>query len=173
MFLKAHLTSHSRMSGSRRVITPLWLSGSWRFFLYSSLCILATSSYYLLLLLGPYHFFPLLCPSLHKMLLDIFNFLEEIFSLSHSIVFLYFFALIPEEGFLTSPCSSLELCIQMGYNFPFFLCLLLLFFSELFVRPLHFAFLHLFFLGMVLITASCTMSQTSVHSSSGTLAYQI
>ena len=29
---KAHLTSHSRMSGSRWVITPLWLSGSWRSF---------------------------------------------------------------------------------------------------------------------------------------------
>ena len=27
---KACLTSHSRMSGSRWVITPLWLSGSWR-----------------------------------------------------------------------------------------------------------------------------------------------
>ena len=33
---KAHLTLHSRMSGSRLVITPLWLSGSWRSFLYSS-----------------------------------------------------------------------------------------------------------------------------------------
>ena len=33
---KDHLTSHSRMSGSRWVITPLWLSGSWRSFLYSS-----------------------------------------------------------------------------------------------------------------------------------------
>ena len=33
---KAHLTSHSRMSGSRWVIMPLWLSGSWRSFLYSS-----------------------------------------------------------------------------------------------------------------------------------------
>ena len=33
---KAHLTSHSRMSGSRWVITPSWLSGSWRSFLYSS-----------------------------------------------------------------------------------------------------------------------------------------
>ena len=29
MLLKAHLTSHSRMSGSRWVITPSWLSGSW------------------------------------------------------------------------------------------------------------------------------------------------
>ena len=36
MLPKAHLTSHSRMSGSRLVITPLWLSGSWRSFLYSS-----------------------------------------------------------------------------------------------------------------------------------------
>ena len=36
MHSKAHLTSHSRMSGSRWVITPWWLSGSWRSFLYSS-----------------------------------------------------------------------------------------------------------------------------------------
>ena len=33
------------------------------------------------------------------------NFLEEISSLSHSVVFLYFFALIAEEGFLISPCN--------------------------------------------------------------------
>ena len=36
MLSKAHLTSHSRMSGSRWVITPSWWSGSWRSFLYSS-----------------------------------------------------------------------------------------------------------------------------------------
>ena len=36
MLSKAHLTSHSRMSGSRWVITPSWLYGSWRSFLYSS-----------------------------------------------------------------------------------------------------------------------------------------
>ena len=36
MLPKAHLTSHSRMSGSRWVITPSWLSKSWRSFLYSS-----------------------------------------------------------------------------------------------------------------------------------------
>ena len=36
MIPKAHLTSHSRMSGSRWVIAPSWLSGSWRSFLYSS-----------------------------------------------------------------------------------------------------------------------------------------
>ena len=51
-----------------------------------------------------------------KYSLDISNFLEEISSLSHSIVFIYFFALITEEGFLIiSPCYSLELCIQMVY----------------------------------------------------------
>ena len=33
---QAHLTSNSRMSGSKWVITPSWSSGSWRSFLYSS-----------------------------------------------------------------------------------------------------------------------------------------
>ena len=69
-----------------------------------------------------------------KCSLGIFNFLEEISSLSYSTV--YFFALITEEGFLISPCYSLELCIQMGKKvFAFLLCLLLLFFSQLFIRP--------------------------------------
>ena len=36
MLSKAHLTSHSRMSGSTWVITPSWLSWLWRSFLYSS-----------------------------------------------------------------------------------------------------------------------------------------
>ena len=36
MLSKGHLTSHSRMSGSRWVITPSWLSRSWRSVLYSS-----------------------------------------------------------------------------------------------------------------------------------------
>ena len=49
-----------------------------------------------------------------KCSLDISNFLEEISSVSHSIVFLYFFSLITEEAFLISPWYSLELCIQMG-----------------------------------------------------------
>ena len=44
---------------------------------------------------------------------------EEISSLSHSIIFLYFFALISEEGFLISSCYSLELCIQMLISFLF------------------------------------------------------
>ena len=63
-----------------------------------------------------------------KRSLDLSNFLEEIPSLSHSIVFLYFFAL------LITPCYSLKLHSD-GYIFPFLLCLSLLFFSPLFVRP--------------------------------------
>ena len=43
-----------------------------------------------------------------KYSLGISNFLEETSSLSHSIVFLYFFALIAEEGFFISPCYSLD-----------------------------------------------------------------
>ena len=55
-----------------------------------------------------------------KWSLGISNFPEEISSLSHSIVFLYFFALITEEGFLISPGYSLELFdIQMGISFLF------------------------------------------------------
>ena len=49
MLPKAHLTSHSRMSGSRWVTTPLWLSGSLRPFLYHS----PVYSYHLFLISTP------------------------------------------------------------------------------------------------------------------------
>ena len=39
MLSKAHLTSHSRMFGSRWVITPLWSSGSWRSFFVQFFCV--------------------------------------------------------------------------------------------------------------------------------------
>ena len=59
--------------------------------------------------------------------------------------------------------------------FPFLLCLLPLLFSAICKASSdnHFAFLHFFFLGMTLITASCTKSWTSVHKSLGTLWNQI
>jgi len=59
-----------------------------------------------------------------------------------------------------------------GYTFPL-LCLELLFFSQLFVRRPQTTILPFcisFSWAMVLITASCAMLQTSVHSSSGTLS---
>ena len=69
-----------------------------------------------------------------KCSLGISNFLEEISSLSRSIVFLYFFALITDEAFLISPCYSLKLCIQMGISFLFFVAFSFSFFPQLFVR---------------------------------------
>ena len=55
--------------------------------------------------------------------------------------------------------------------FPFLLCFSLLFSAICKASSdNHFAFLHFFFLGMVLIPASCTMSWTSIHSSLGTLS---
>ena len=146
--LKAHLTSHSRMSGSRWVITPWWLSGSWRSFLYSSsVC----SCYLFLISSASVHtisvsYWAHLCM---KCSLCISNFLEEISSLSRSILFLYFFALITEEVFLISPCYSLELCIQMGtFSFsPFSLASLLLSTICKASSDNHFTFLYFFFLG--------------------------
>ena len=69
-----------------------------------------------------------------KCSLGISNFLEEISSLSPSVLFLYFFALIAEEGFVMSSCYSLEFCIQVliSFLFSFAFCL---FFSQLFARP--------------------------------------
>ena len=68
-----------------------------------------------------------------KYYLGISNFPEEIFSLYHSIVFLYFFALITEAVFLISPVYSLEFCIKMDISFIFSFAFD--FFSQLFVRP--------------------------------------
>ena len=129
MFPKAYLTSHSRMSGSRWVITPSWLSGSWRSFFYSSsvyFCHLFLISSALPPLPNIFCFCyvhivsVLYCPHLCvKSSLGISNFLKEISSLSQSIVFLYFFALITEEGFLISLCYFLELSIQTGISFLF------------------------------------------------------
>ena len=107
-----------------------------------------------------------------KCSLGISNFLKEISSLSHSIVFFYFFALITEEGFLISPCYSLKPTFKWVYLSFSPLLLASLLFTAICKTSSdsHLAFLHFFFLGMVLIPFSCAMSQTSIHSSSGTLS---
>ena len=133
MLPKAYLTSHSRMSGSRWVITPSWLSGSWRSFfyhysVYSCHLLISSASVRSIPFLS--FFEPIFAWNIPP---DIPNFLEGISSLSCSTVFLYFFALITEEGFLISPCYSLELCIQMDISFLFSFAFL--FFSQLYVRP--------------------------------------
>ena len=66
MLPKTHLTSHSRMSGSRWMITPSWLSGSWRSFLYSSFVYSCHLFLISLVLLDWYHICPLFCSFLHE-----------------------------------------------------------------------------------------------------------
>ena len=120
MLPKAHLTSQSMMSGSRWVITPSWLSWSWSSVLYCS---------------PVYSCLLFLISSASVRSLPFLSFIKPIFAknvplislifLKRSLVFpiLLFssiFALIAEEGFLVSPCYSLELCIQMSISFLFF-----------------------------------------------------
>ena len=102
-----------------------------------------------------------------KCSLGISHFLEEISSLSHSIVFLYFLHWSLRKAFLSLLAilwNSAFRCFYLSFS-P------LLFTSLLFTAickassDSHFAFLHFFFLGMVLISVSSTMSWTSVHSS--------
>ena len=62
------------------------------------------------------------------------NFLEEISSLSHSVVFFYFFVLLRRPSYLSLLSSGI--CIQLGI-FPFLPCLSLLFFPQLFVKLLR------------------------------------
>ena len=106
-----------------------------------------------------------------KYSLGISNFLEAISSLYHPIS-LYFFAFITEEGFLTSPCYSWNSAFKWVYLSFSPLPLACLLFSAICKASSdnHCACLHFFFLEMILIAASYTMSQTSVHSSSGTLS---
>ena len=75
MLPKAQLTSHSRLSGSRWVITPLWLSWLWRSFLYSS-------SVY------SYHLFLISSASVRSM--PFLSFIEPIFAWNVPLVSLIF-----------------------------------------------------------------------------------
>ena len=122
MLPKAHLTSHSRMSGSSWVITPLWLSRSWRPFLCSSpvyschLYLISSAAVRLL----PFPSFimsiltwnvPLISPIFLKRAL--------VFPI---LFFLLFLCIVHSRmNVLISPCYSLELHIQLGISFPFLL----------------------------------------------------
>ena len=134
MIPKAHLTSYSRISGSRWVIIPLWLSGLWRSFLFSPS---VYSCYLFLISSASVRSIPFLSfiEPIFAWNVPLVSLIEEISSLSHSIAFLYFFALITEEGFLISPCYSLELCIQMGISFLFSFAFSFSIFSLLCIRP--------------------------------------
>ena len=170
---KAHLTSHSRMSGSRWVITPSWLYGSWRSFLYSS------SVYF-------YSLFLIFSASVRS--LPFLSFMEPIFAWNIPLVSLIFLKISLDFAILLFSSISLHWSLKKA----FFSLLAILWnsafkwvylsFSPLLFASLPFtaickvssdslfAFLHFCFLGMVLISVSCTMWQTSIYCSSGTLS---
>ena len=158
MLPKAHLTSHSRMSGSRWVITPSWLSGSWR----SLLCSSSVYSCHLFLISSAYFSstpflsfivpiiawnVPLISLIFLKPSLDLPILLFSSISLHLSLRRLSYLSLLFFETlhlneyifhFLLSPSLFSAICKASSDN--------------------HFAFLHFFFLGMVFIAVSCTMS---------------
>ena len=121
MLPRAHLTSHSRMSGSRWVIIPSWLSGSWRSFLYSS------SVYYC-------HLF--LIPSASVGSILFLSFIVSIFAWNFPLVSLIFlkrslFPILLFSCICTDHWGRLSYVSSLffgtlhsdGYSFPFLLCL--------------------------------------------------
>ena len=123
------------MSGSRWVITPSWLSGSLRPFLYSS-------SVY------SCHFFLISYASIRS--IPFLSFIEPVFAWNVPLVSLIFLKRSLVFPILLFSSISLHWSLRKsfylfllffgtlysnGYIFPFLLYLLLLFFSELFVRP--------------------------------------
>ena len=167
MLPKAHLTSYSKMSDARWVITPLGSLSHWDNF-EEFFCVFLST------LLNIFCFCYVLTVSVlycahfcMKCSLGISNFLEEIscFPLFICIVHLKRLS-----------CLSL-LFFETLHSYEYNLSFSPLPFTSLLYSALckassdnYFAFLHLFFWGMVLITTSCTMSRTSVHSSPGTLS---
>ena len=81
---KAHLTSHSWMSGSGWVTTALWLYRSWRRFFIEFFCVFFPSLLYLFLFYYVFTLYILYCAHLWKKhSFAISSFLKEISSLSH------------------------------------------------------------------------------------------
>ena len=173
MLSKAHLTSHSKMSGSRWVIKPSWLYGSWRSYLYSF-------SVY------SCHFFLISSASFRS--IPFLSFIEPIFSWNVPLVSLIYLKRSLVFPILLFSSISLHWSLRKGFLslFPIlwnsvfkwvYLSFSPLPFTYLLFWAIckassdnHFPFLHFFFLGMVLIPVSCKMSWISVHSSSGTLS---
>ena len=219
MLPKAHLTSHPRMSGFRWVITPSWLSSSWRSFFIQLFCLFLPPRLNIFCFCYVHTISVLYRARLcMKCSLGISNSIEEISSLSHSVVFLQWHhwldghesewtlgigdgqgglaccnswgreELDTTERLIWSDLISLHWLLRKAFLSLLailwnsaFRCLYLSFSPLLFASLLfiaicnassgsHFSFLHFFSMGMVLIPVSCTMSQTSVHSSSGTLS---
>jgi len=163
------------MSGFRWVITPSWLSGSWRSFLYSS----SVYSCLLLIFYASVRSIPFL------------SFIVPIFAGKFPLISLIFLTRsLVFPILLFSSISLLFLC-HWSLRKAFLSLLAILWDSSFkwafFFSPLPFTsllfiavckassdkilpFCISFFVGMVLIPDSCTMSWTSIHSSAGTLS---
>ena len=167
MFPKAHLTSHSRMFDSRWVEHTIMVILVIETFSVQ-FCIFLPP---LLLLQGPYISI-LYCAHLCvECSLGISSFLEEISSLFHLLLSSVSLHCSLKKAFwflLSILWNSAFSWVNLSL-FP--LSLVYLLFSAICKTSSdnHFAFLYFFFWGMVLVTISCTMLQTSVHSSSGSL----
>ena len=137
------------------------------FVLYNSSVYSTTSSLYLLHLFGPFQLFIVLIFSWNVPLVSL------IF-LKRSLVFpfLLFSSISLHWSLRKAFLSLLVILWNSAFKWAYFPFSPLPFTSFLFSAIYktssdnHFAFLHFFFLKMVLITTFCTMSQTSVHSSS-------
>ena len=124
------------------------------------------------LLLGPYSFCPLLCPSLCEIFPWYLNFLEDSSSLP-ILCFPSIYLHCPFKKAFLYLLSILWTLHSVRYFFPFLPCLSFLLtspqLSEILLRqPL--CLLNFFFLGLVLVTASYTILWTSIHISSGSLS---
>ena len=121
MFPKAHFPSYSRMSGSRKATTPLWLSRSLKPFLYNSLVysfhLFLISSTSVWSLMFPSFITPKLAWNV-PLVSPVFLKRSLVFPilLLSSISLYYSF----QKPFSFFSCYSLELCIQLGISFLFF-----------------------------------------------------
>jgi len=92
MLPKALLTPHSRMSVSRWVLTPSCYLDHYYYYFF---CIFLPPLFNIFCFCYVCTFSVIYCAYFWmKYSLDSFNFLEKLFSLSHFIVFLYFFTLL-------------------------------------------------------------------------------
>ena len=164
MLPKAHLPSHSKMFGLRWEIIPLWLSGSWRSFLYIS----STYSCHLLI------------SSSSVRSISFLSFIMPFFTWNVPLVSLTFLKRSLVFPILLSSSISLHWSLKKAFlslldilwNSAFewvYLSFSPLPFTSLLFTAIckassdsHFVFLHFFSTRMVLIPASCTMSQNSV-----------
>ena len=161
------------MSGSRWVIIPSWLSWTWWSFLYSS---------------SVYSCHLFLISSASASSIQFLSFIETIFAwnvpleslifLKRSLVFpiLLFSSISLQKSLRKVFLSLLVILWNSACKWVYLSFSPLVFASLLYTATCnassdsHLDILHFFFLRMVLIPVSCTMSWITFHSSSGTLS---